>query len=194
MALLVVLTTVLVPIPARAADFYPTEPFVVASFTLAKGEKWTLNVYNELDNAKITYKSSKSSVAAVSKKGVVTGKKPGSATITVTVKQGKDTYQAKTKIKVKSKITPAENIKRVNAGLNLIYIYAFELMELNGWMEDEDALSYLVSCAEIVEGANEMAKNTSAYTDEEIQDVLGAILTMAETMEELLPYLSEPSA
>ena len=101
MALAVVLTTVLVPVPAKAAE---TGAFVVKSYTMAKGEKWTLNVYNAADNAKISYKSSKKSVATVSKKGVVTAKKAGSATITVTIKEGKDTYQAKTKIKVKKDI------------------------------------------------------------------------------------------
>ena len=126
MALAVVLTTVLVPVPAKAAA---ADAFVVSSYTMAKGEKWTLNVYNA-DDAKISYKSSKSSVAAVSKKGVVTAKKAGSATITVTIKEGKDTYQGKTKIKVKSKVTTADQIKRVNAELNLLYMYAYELASI----------------------------------------------------------------
>ena len=126
MALAVVLTTVLVPVPAKAAA---ADAFVVSSYTMAKGEKWTLNVYNA-DNAKISYKSSKKSVATVSKKGVVTAKKAGSATITVTIKEGKDTYQGKTKIKVKSKVTTADVIKRVNAELNLLYMYAYELASI----------------------------------------------------------------
>ena len=125
-AMAVVLTTVLSPIPAKAAA---ADAFVVSSYTMAKGEKWTLNVYNA-GNAKISYKSSKKSVATVSKKGVVTAKKAGSATITVTIKEGKDTYQAKTKIKVKSKVTTADVIKRVNAELNLLYMYAYELASI----------------------------------------------------------------
>lgn len=63
----VVLATVLIQIPAKAAE---SGAFVVSSYTMAKDEKWTLNVYNAETNAKISYKSSKSSVATVSKKGL----------------------------------------------------------------------------------------------------------------------------
>ena len=42
-AMAVVLTTVLSPIPAKAAA---ADAFVVSSYTMEKGEKWTLNVYN----------------------------------------------------------------------------------------------------------------------------------------------------
>ena len=190
MALAVVLTTVLVPVPAKAAA---ADAFVVSSYTMAKGEKWTLNVYNA-GNAKISYKSSKSSVAAVSKKGVVTAKKAGSATITVTIKEGKDTYQTKTKIKVKKQITYAEAIKRVNAELNLLYVCAAKLAEMNGWLENEEAVTYLAACADLVEEANAMAKNPNAYTVEEIEDELNAIAIMAEQMEGFLPVFAEPYA
>ena len=190
MALAVVLTTVLVPVPAKAAA---ADAFVVSSYTMEKGEKWTLNVYNA-ENAKISYKSSKKSVATVSKKGVVTAKKAGSATITVTIKEGKDTYQAKTKIKVKKQITYAEAIKRVNAELNLLYVCAAELAEMNGWLENEEAVTYLAACADLVEEANAMAKNPDAYTVEDIEDELNAIAIMAEQMEGFLPVFAEPCA
>lgn len=188
MALAVVLTTVLVPVPAKAAA---ADAFVVSSYTMAKGEKWTLNVYNA-DNAKISYKSSKKSVATVSKKGVVTAKKAGSATITVTVKDSEGTYQAKTKIKVKKQITYAEAIKRVNTELNLLYVCAVDLAEMNGWLENEEAVTYLTACADLVEEANAMAKNPNAYTVEDIEDELNAIAIMAEQMEEFLPVFAEP--
>ena len=187
-AMAVVLTTVLSPIPAKAAA---ADAFVVSSYTMEKGEKWTLNVYNA-DNAKISYKSSKKSVATVSKKGVVTAKKAGSATITVTIKEGKDTYQTKTKIKVKKQITYAEAIKRVNAELNLLYVCAVKLAEMNGWLENEEAVTYLAACADLVEEANAMAKNPNAYTVEEIEDELNAIAIMAEQMEGFLPVFAEP--
>lgn len=190
MALAVVLTTVLVPVPAKAAA---ADAFVVSSYTMAKGEKWTLNVYNA-DNAKISYKSSKKSVATVSKKGVVTAKKAGTATITVTVKDSEGTYQAKTKIKVKKQITYAEAIKRVNAELNLLYVCAAKLAEMNGWLENEEAVTYLAACADLVEEANAMAKNPNAYTVEEIEDELNAIAIMAEQMEGFLPVFAEPYA
>ena len=187
-AMAVVLTTVLSPIPAKAAA---ADAFVVSSYTMQKGEKWTLNVYNA-GNAKISYKSSKKSVATVSKKGVVTAKKAGSATITVTIKEGKDTYQTKTKIKVKKQITYAEAIKRVNAELNLLYVCAVKLAEMNGWLENEEAVTYLAACADLVEEANAMAKNPDAYTVEDIEDELNAIAIMAEQMEGFLPVFAEP--
>ena len=190
MALAVVLTTVLIPVPAKAAA---ADAFIVSSYTMQKGEKWTLNVYNAGD-AKISYKSSKKSVATVSKKGVVTAKKAGSATITVTIKEGKDTYQAKTKIKVKKQITYAEAIKRVNAELNLLYVCAAKLAEMNGWLENEEAVTYLAACADLVEEANAMAKNPNAYTVEDIEDELNAIAIMAEQMEGFLPVFAEPYA
>ena len=187
-AMAVVLTTVLSPIPAKAAA---ADAFVVSSYTMEKGEKWTLNVYNA-DDAKVSYKSSKKSVATVSKKGVVTAKKAGSATITVTIKEGKDTYQTKTKIKVKKQITYAEAIKRVNAELNLLYVCAAELSDMNGWLENEEAVTYLAACADLVEEANAMAKNPNAYTVEEIEDELNAIAIMAEQREGFLPVCAEP--
>ena len=190
MALAVVLTTVLVPVPAKAAA---ADAFVVSSYTMQKGEKWTLNVYNA-GNAKISYKSSKKSVATVSKKGVVTAKKAGSATITVTIKEGKDTYQGKTKIKVKSKITTAEAIKRVNTELNLLYVCAAGLAEMNGWLANEEALTYLATCADLVDEANKMAKKPTAYSDADIADMLEAIAVMAEQMEAFLPVFAEPYA
>ena len=189
-AMAVVLTTVLSPIPAKAAA---ADAFVVSSYTMEKGEKWTLNVYNA-DDAKVSYKTSKKSVATVSKKGVVTAKKAGSATITVTIKEGKDTYQTKTKIKVKKQITYAEAIKRVNAELNLLYVCAVKLAKMNGWLENEEAVTYLAACADLVEEANAMAKNPNAYTVEEIEDELNAIAIMAEQMEGFLPVFAEPCA
>ena len=186
MALAVVLTTVLVPVPAKAAA---ADAFVVSSYTMQKGEKWTLNVYNA-DDAKVSYKTSKKSVATVSKKGVVTAKKAGSATITVTIKEGKDTYQGKTKIKVKSKVTTADQIKRVNAELNLLYMYAYELADGLGVLEDETVVEYLNACAEIVELGNAMAKKPSAYSEEEILEELDAIAIMAQSMVELVNELA----
>ena len=158
---------------------------------MQKGEKQTLNVYNA-GNAKISYKSSKKSVATVSKKGVVTAKKAGTATITVTVKDSEGTYQAKTKIKVKKQITYAEAIKRVNAELNLLYVCAVKLAKMNGWLENEEAVTYLAACADLVEEANAMAKNPNAYTVEDIEDELNAIAIMAEQMEGFLPVFAEP--
>lgn len=190
MALAVTLTAVLAPLTVKAAE--TDAPFVVSSYTMIKGEKWTLNVYNAASNAKVSYKTSKKAVATVSKKGVVTAKKPGSATITVTIKQGKDTYSGKVKIKVKKAITYAEAIKRVNTELNLLYEGAVELAEANGWLDNEEALEYLSACADVVKDANAMAKKANSYSEQDILDELEAIAAMAQTMQELLPILAQP--
>lgn len=189
MALMIVLTAVLVPVSAKAAA---SDAFVVKSYMMVKGEKWTINVYNAPDDAKISYKSSKSSVAAVSKKGVVTAKKPGNAVITVTIKEGKKTYSAKTKIAVKSNLTAAQCVKRVNAELNLVYLYAYQLAEANGWLDDEDTAAYLAACGDLVSLANDVAKKPSAYSSDEIEETIEGILEMAEAMQELLPVFAQP--
>lgn len=191
LAFAVVLTTVLVPVSAKAAN--QSEGFIVASYTMAKGEKWTLVVHNVDDKVKPSFKSNKKSVATVNNKGIITAKKPGTAVITATWKEGKTTYTAKTKIKVKKSITYAEAVKRVNAELNLLYVYAYDLAEANGWMDDSDAVEYLTQCAEVVNTANAVVKDTDSYSDDEIASVLEAIATMAETMDDVLPVLAQPS-
>ena len=50
-AVAVLPTSSLVTVPVYAAS----KPMVVSKYMLAKGEKFTLNVYNEPDNAKISY-------------------------------------------------------------------------------------------------------------------------------------------
>ena len=66
---------------------------------MKKGKKLTLKprLSYVATAEKITYKSSKKSVATVSKSGVVTGKKKGSATIIIT--SGKITKKCKVTIK-----------------------------------------------------------------------------------------------
>lgn len=135
-AVAVLLTSSLVTVPAYAAS----KQMVVKTYMLAKGEKFTLNVYNEPANAKISYKSKKSSVASVNKKGVVTAKKPGKADIVVTIKAGKKTYQAKTKVTVKKSMTAADYVATTYAELALMYTSAYELVVANGWDQDADVV------------------------------------------------------
>lgn len=75
------------------------------------GSKKTLKVLVSPSNAKkkVTFKSSKPSVASVTKKGVITGKKKGTAKINVTV-TGKDNKKTKTYVNV--------NVKYVKLSLN----------------------------------------------------------------------------
>lgn len=72
---------------------------VVKKVTLKKGKKLTLKVVtNPITTPdKVTFKSSKKSVAAVTNKGVITAKKKGKATITV--KSGKKTVKVQITVK-----------------------------------------------------------------------------------------------
>ncbi len=60
----------------------------VKSKELVKGKSYNLKVYNTTDNHTIQYKSSDNSIVMVSDTGYVTGVEIGTATITVTVKEG----------------------------------------------------------------------------------------------------------
>ena len=188
-AVAVLLTSSLVTVPVYAAS----KPMVVSKYMLAKGEKFTLNVYNEPDNAKISYKSKKSSVASVNKKGVVTAKKPGKTDIVVTVKVGKKTYQAKTKVTVKKSLTAAEYVATTYAELALMYTSACDLAIANGWDQDADVVDTLNAVGDIVTVAGDMTKHPKNYSEEDFMDELDAIETAANGVLELLPIISEPA-
>ena len=188
-AVAVLLTSSLVTVPVYAAS----KPMVVSKYMLAKGEKFTLNVYNEPDNAKISYKSKKSAVASVNKKGVVTAKKPGKTDIVVTVKVGKKTYQAKTKVTVKKSLTAAEYVATTYAELALMYTSACDLAIANGWDQDADVVDTVNAVGDIVTVAGDMTKHPKNYSEEDFMDELDAIETAANGVLELLPIISEPA-
>ena len=188
-AVAVLLTSFLVTVPVYAAS----KPMVVKSYMLAKGEKFTLNVYDEPDNAKISYKSKKSSVASVNKKGVVTAKKPGKTDIVVTIKVGKKTYQAKTKVTVKKSMTVAEYVATTYAELALMYTSACDLAIANGWDQDADVVDTLNAVGDIVTVAGDMTKHTKKYSEDDFIAELDAIETAANGVLELLPIISEPA-
>lgn len=80
----------------------------VKTMTLEKGQKKTIKIKKKVKGATYSFKSSKSSVAKVNKKGVVTAKKVGKAVITVTEKKKtKKKTVGKVTIKVKEKSTVA---------------------------------------------------------------------------------------
>ena len=188
-AVAVLLTSFLVTVPVYAAS----KPMVVKSYMLAKGEKFTLNVYDEPDNAKISYKSKKSSVASVNKKGVVTAKKPGKTDIVVTIKVGKKTYQAKTKVTVKKSMTVAEYVATTYAELALMYTSACDLAIANGWNQDADVVDTLNAVGDIVTVAGDMTKHPKKYSEDDFIAELDAIETAANGVLELLPIISEPA-
>lgn len=79
------------------------------SFTITAGQKRTLKVTNK--TGKITWKTSKKSVATVSGEGVVTAKKAGKATITASV----DGCKLTCKVKVKKNEYRASAVKNSQA-------------------------------------------------------------------------------
>ena len=71
------------------------------SKTIYVGKTTKLKVKKKAKKAKLTWKSSIQSVATVNKKGVVTGRAAGKATIQLKMKVGKKVYRGKSKITVK---------------------------------------------------------------------------------------------
>lgn len=76
--------------------------------TLKEGKTTTLKVKNAAKKAKITWKSSKKTVATVSSKGKVTAKKKGTAKITATIKVKKSKKVLTCTVKVDKGKAPAE--------------------------------------------------------------------------------------
>ena len=75
--------------PVLAADNEPK--LNVSSVSVVLDESFRLRVYNLTDEQTVTYRSSNSSVAMVSKVGKITGMSCGTAVITATVKDGWNT-------------------------------------------------------------------------------------------------------
>ena len=71
------------------------------SKTIYVGKTTKLKVKKKAKKAKLTWKSSNKRVATVNKKGVVTGRAAGKATIQLKMKVGKKVYRGKSKITVK---------------------------------------------------------------------------------------------
>lgn len=75
----------------------PAVKLNVKKKSLVTDTSYTLQLYNLKDSYKITFKSSDSDIASVdSKEGIVTALKVGTATITITVKEGTKTIQTLT--------------------------------------------------------------------------------------------------
>ena len=84
---------------------------------------YTLQIDHLDKKAVISYKSSSSSVATVSSKGVITPMKAGSAKITATIKQSNKTYSLKIIIEVKN---PSVTISQSTTYLNVGDVYLFK--------------------------------------------------------------------
>ena len=81
------------------------------SVTLTVGNSQKLKVRNLPDTAKVTWKSSKKSVASVSKKGRVKAKKKGKTTITCRITYGKKSAKTKS-LKCKVTVTGEKKTKK----------------------------------------------------------------------------------
>ena len=104
--------------------------------TLIKGKTLTLSATVKPANAankKVTWKSSNTSVAKVSSKGVVTAKKAGKATITVTTDDGRKT--AKCTITVKNPI----KVKKIKLNKKTATIKAGKSIRLKASISPKDA-------------------------------------------------------
>lgn len=110
------------------------EPSVtVSKKTLYAGyETYKLVFKNLSKSSEVSYKSSKASVATVSKKGTITPITKGTATITVTVKQSSKTYTLKVKITVEN---PSIAFTSQVSGLNIGEEFAFKAKKIG---MDED--------------------------------------------------------
>lgn len=78
-----------------------------SELSLTSGKESKLTILNKPKNAKYTWSSSDKKIATINKSGIVTAKNKGTATITVTVKTTKKTYNLSCKVTVKS--TPSND-------------------------------------------------------------------------------------
>lgn len=97
------------------------KPYVSSKKTIYAGKKFRVSIQNKYKGAKVSYKTSKKSVAAVSTSGTVTGKKAGTAYITAVVVQNGRTYTLKTKVTVKAYIKVKKAYKTVKKGRKVTF-------------------------------------------------------------------------
>ena len=90
---------------------------IPSKVTIGVKEKYTIDTSSL--SGKLTFKSSKTSIATVSSKGVVTGKKVGTAKITVTPKSGKKKTITVTVAKAPTKVTLNKTKATVTVGKTL---------------------------------------------------------------------------
>lgn len=97
------------------------KPYITSKKTIYASKGYRVAVSNKAKGAKISYRSSNKSVAAVSAYGYVTGKKAGTAYITVSVVQNSKTYTLKTKVTVKAYIKITKAYKTVKKGRSVTF-------------------------------------------------------------------------
>lgn len=103
---LAIVLTGAIALPGLAADVPVSAKAkcTVKKMTLQVGQKKTIKIKGKVKGARYTFKSSKTSVAKVNKKGVVSAKKAGKAVVTITEKKkSKKKVIGKVKVTVKNK-------------------------------------------------------------------------------------------
>lgn len=189
MALLMVLSVVLVPVSADAAE----KPYGPAQLILKKDQTYTLNIGGTTEKAKLSFKTSKKSVATVSKKGKIKAKKKGKATITTTIKQGGKTYKVKTKVTVKTKLTTHDVIVTTGYDFCELYNICVDCVNANGWAEDETTVEFMTDFEEMVYEVQAVAEDADvAGSEEALAALVDVIEAYTAGAEEYLPYWMEP--
>ena len=108
-------------LPANAASFSLNNQ----NMTMFKGDKMTLTI-DGVDSSKVTWKSNNKNIATVTKKGVVTARKAGTAVITGVCNS----------IKFRCKIT-VQNIKKLNT-----LLYSGEYGKL--WLKEINSKGFVI--------------------------------------------------
>lgn len=112
LAAAMVLTMAATPVSAAAKP-----KLSKTKLSMTVGDTATLKVKNAAKKEKVTWKSNKKAVAAVTAKGKVTAKKAGKAVISATLKTAKKTLKCNVTVKAAAKPeVPAEDITAMLAG------------------------------------------------------------------------------
>lgn len=103
-------------------------PVFYMTKNMSKGNSFTLTLTGIKDNASVSYKSSNTKVATVSKNGVIKAKANGKATVTAVITQKGSQYKVKIRIKVAAgnpfnRTISEKDAISVNTGLPVLNIY-----------------------------------------------------------------------
>ena len=197
LAFLMVLTTVLVPVNAKAEE--AVGPITASSYILQVGEQWYVPVLNTTEDAKITYKIAKKKIATVDEDGLITAHKKGKCKIVITVKQDGKTYKAKAPITVKPTMTVYEDLCRDYTEFNYWFEYCFALAYANGWVLEDGTYAkedgtyadkilgeWLNRYYRYVEIYKNIMANPDQYTDDEILGVQEAAQGTFDAISDML--------
>ena len=192
LAFLMVLTTVLVPVSAKAE----TKPSALATYMMQVGEEWYAPIYYLDEDASVTYKIAKKKVATVDEEGIVTAHKKGKCKLVVTVKQGGKTYKTKTTITVKKALTVHEFVCRQYGEFAATYQLCFDAAYENGWVYDDGTYAdetmgeWLKTYYRMVMGMQDVMANPDNYTDEDMLKILEYSVELLEGAGEALDIFS----